>query len=162
MIQITESKFKDLIYNQPFQFDDGGRAAAGYKGQTGDCVARAVAIASGKSYEEVYERLANGNATQRSGKRKRPTDGVKTASHGITVKRKWFQDYMKSLGFDWIPTMHIGQGCKVHLRADELPKGRLVVSVSKHYTTMIDGVVLDTYDPSRQGNRCVYGYFIKK
>ena len=28
--------------------------------------------------------------------------------------------------------MPIGSGCKVHLRAEELPKGRLVVALSKH------------------------------
>ena len=55
--------------------------------------------------------------------------------------------------------MFIGQGCKVHLRADELPKGRLVVALSKHIVAIIDGVIHDTGDPSRGGTRCVYGYF---
>jgi len=40
--------------------------------------------------------------------------------------------YNESLGWKWTPTMRIGQGCKVHLRADELPVGRLIVSVSRH------------------------------
>ena len=30
-----------------YAFDDGGRAPAGYKGTTGDCVCRAIAIATG-------------------------------------------------------------------------------------------------------------------
>ena len=55
--------------------------------------------------------------------------------------------------------MAIGQGCKVHLRADELPTGRLIVAVSKHITAVIDGVIHDTHDCSRSGTRCVYGYF---
>lgn len=38
-----------------FQFDDGGRAAAGYKGTTGDCACRAIAIASGRPYQEIYD-----------------------------------------------------------------------------------------------------------
>jgi hypothetical protein len=33
--------------------------------------------------------------------------------------------------------MQIGPGCTVHLRADELPSGRLVVSVSKHLIAAI-------------------------
>lgn len=41
-----------------FQFDDGGRAQAGYKGSTGDCVTRAIAIATGKPYSEVYDAIA--------------------------------------------------------------------------------------------------------
>jgi hypothetical protein len=40
-----------------FVMDDGGRAAAGYKGQTGDCVCRSIAIATGKPYQEVYDAL---------------------------------------------------------------------------------------------------------
>jgi hypothetical protein len=66
---------------------------------------------------------------------------------------------MKQLGWMWTPTMQIGSGCTVHLRADELPPGRLVVSVSKHLTAVIDGVIHDTHDCSRRGTRCVYGYW---
>jgi hypothetical protein len=58
--------------------------------------------------------------------------------------------------------MHIGRGCTVHLRAEELPTGRLVVSLSKHVTAVVNGVIRDTYDPSRGGTRCVYGYFTKE
>jgi len=160
--QNQKRTFQNPTNTTTFTYNDGGRAAAGYKGHTGDCVARAVAIASGKPYQEVYDVLAHGNATQKKTKRGSKRTGQFTASHGINVKRKWFQEYMESIGFVWTPTMKIGQGCKVHLRADELPKGRLVISVSKHYTTMIDGVINDTYDPSRDGTRCVYGYFTKQ
>ena len=54
-----------------------------------------------------------------------------------------------------------GSGCRVHLRPGELPKGRLVVAVSKHYTAVIDGTVHDIGDPCRGGTRCVYGYWRK-
>lgn len=64
-------------------------------------------------------------------------------------------------GWVWTPTMFIGSGCKVHLRGDELPAGRLIVSVSKHLVAVIDGVIHDTYDCSRNGTRCVYGYYRK-
>ena len=103
---------------ETFKFNDGGREAAGYKGKTGDCVCRSICIVTGLPYEQVYERLANGNATQRRGKREcKSKAGVKTAARGINTKRKWFADYMVSLGFVWTPTMLIGQGCKVHLKA---------------------------------------------
>ena len=136
--------------------NDGGRAAAGYKGTAGDCVCRAIAIATGLPYAEVYDRLAKETGAQRAGKR-----GKKKASaaNGITTKRKWFGDYMKSLGFKWTPTMKIGSGCKVHLRDGELPNGRLVVIVSKHMVAVVNGVIFDTHDPSRYGYRCVYGYY---
>jgi len=142
-----------------FKYNDGGRGQSGYKGKTGDCVCRAICIATGRPYDEVYEFLANGNATQRKGKREGSKAGKRTASEGINTNRKWFGEYMESLGFVWTPTMLIGQGCKVHLSADELPMGILIVSVSKHFTCVIDGVINDTYNPDRDGTRCVYGYY---
>ena len=146
-----------------FNFNDGGRAKAGYKGRTGDCVTRAVAIAAELPYQEVYDRLAEGNANQRVTKRSRKTTArQKTASHGISTTRKWFKDYMKSLGFKWVSTMGIGSGCKVHLKSDELPSGRVIARVTRHYCAVIDGVINDTYNPSRDETRCVYGYWIKQ
>lgn len=140
--------------------NDGGRAASGRKGSTGDCVARSIAIASGLPYQKVYDDLAYINArmpiTKRRAVRGRHL-GQLTASHGIYVQSKLFKDYMKNLGFVWTATMGIGTGCKVHLRADELPKGRIIVSLSRHYSAVIDGVIHDIYDPSRGGTRCVYG-----
>lgn len=144
-----------------FKYNDGGRAEAGYKGTTGDCVTRAVAIAAALPYKKVYDQLAEGNATQRTTKNSSKSSGKKTARNGIDTRRKWFKDYMKSLGFKWTPTMGIGTGCKVHLTANELPKGTLICSVSRHITTVIDGVINDTYDCSRDGTRCVYGYWTK-
>lgn len=143
-----------------YEYNDGGRKAAGYKGDAGDCVTRAVAIASGLSYSDVYNALAVGNARQRATKRTKG-NRAESARNGIFTKRKWFDDYMRSLGFTWTPTMSIGSGCKVHLHEGELPMGRLVVSVSRHMVAVIDGVMQDTYDPSRDGKRCVYGYYSK-
>jgi len=142
-----------------YQYDDGGWAAAGFKGETRDCVTRAVAIATGLPYLEVYNRLADGNASQR--RTRKGTGGVRSASHGISTSRLWFRNYLQSLGFKWTPTMGIGTGCKVHLRADELPPGRLIVSVSRHMVAVIDGVLHDNHDSTRDGTRCVYGYWSK-
>lgn len=139
-------------------YNDGGRKAAGFKGHSGDCVTRAVAIASRRPYWEVYAILSQGCKTQRLTKRSGPKAN---AANGVNTKRKWFKDYMHSLGFKWVPTMGIGTGCRVHLREGELPMGRLVVLVSKHYVAVINGVVHDTFDCTRMGTRCVYGYWIQ-
>ena len=147
-----------VIANPAFVYDDGGRKAAGYKGSAGDCVCRAVAIAARLPYQEVYDRLAEGNVSQRKSKRSK-RERTRSAGHGINTTRKWFKDYMKELGFVWTPTMQIGSGCQVHLKADELPSGRLVCNVSKHQVAVIDGVIYDTHDCSRKGTRCVYGYW---
>lgn len=151
-------------------YNDGGRGAAGFAGHAGDCVARSIAIASGRPYQEVYDVLAAGNAEQRVTKHSKRNAGKRTASSGVYVRRKWFKDRMAAWGFTWTPTMQIGSGCKVHLLEGELPSGRLVVAVSKHYTVVIDGVVHDTHDPHRatiwtkdgvqsMSHRCVYGYW---
>jgi hypothetical protein len=145
--------------------NDGGRAAAGFKGTAGDCVCRAITIATGKPYGEVYGRLAEGNATQKKTKRTAKTGrGVRTAREGIYVRRKWFKDYMTELGFEWVSTMgfneidgkKVGTGCQVHLRTDELPLGRLVVHVSKHSVAVIDGVIHDTHTTRRAAAPGVY------
>lgn len=146
-----------------YEYDDGGRKDAGFnnRGEVGDCVCRALAIATGRPYAEIYDRLAVGNETQRLTKRsrRRASAGQRTASHGILTGRKWFRDYMTELGFEWTATMQVGVGCKVHLRRDELPDGRLVCNVSKHLVAVIDGCIRDTYNPDRLGTRCVYGYW---
>jgi hypothetical protein len=133
-------------------YDDGGREAAGYTGKTGDCVTRAIAIATGQPYQMVYD------AINVAAKRERPRRGSRsTARDGVAKPTS--RRYLTALGWRWVPTMGIGTGCKVHLRADELPSGRLVVALSRHMAAVIDGVVHDTHDPSRGGTRCVYGYW---
>ena len=169
-----------------FVRNDGGRAAAGFKGSAGDCVARSIAIVTGRPYAEIYAALAKGAGSQRASKRTKRRSA--SARNGIHTRRKWFKDYMATLGLKWIPTMQIGSGCKVHLDAAELPAGRIVVAVSGHYTAMINGIIHDTYDPRREksysfepdrgqalkanqgrnengvwteiGGRCVYGYWM--
>lgn len=153
---------------------DGGRAAAGFKGDAGDCVTRSIAIVTGRPYAEIYAALSEGSRTARVTKRRKRKA---SARDGVYTQSKWFKEYMRSLGFEWTPTMRIGSGCTVHLHDGELPSGRLVVAVSKHYTAVIDGVIHDTDDPQRETTwfkqgvfdsrdavagrvrRCVYGYW---
>lgn len=137
-----------------FVFHDGGRAAAGYKGKTGDCVTRSIAIATERTYQEVYDALNRFAQTERISKRKRRRSSSRTG-----VFRQTYQAYLESLGWRWTSTMSIGSGCKIHLRSSELPRGPLVVKVSGHLTAVIDGVLYDTHDCSRDGARWVYGYF---
>lgn len=134
--------------------DDGGRKAAGFKGATGDCVTRAIAIAVGLPYVVVY------NALNDLAKLERPRGKRKRSNARTGVNRPTYHKLLLDLGATWVPTMSIGSGCKVHLRADELPAGRLVVRCSKHVVAVIDGVMHDEYDPSRDGTRCVYGYYV--
>lgn len=134
--------------------DDGGREAAGFKGSTRDCVTRAIAIATETDYREVYDALTErarvAALTARKKKHGSPRSGV---------YRSVYQPYLEGLGWAWTPTMQIGSGCTVHLCAEELPAGRLIASVSRHLVAVVDGVARDTHDPTRDGRRCVYGYY---
>ncbi len=136
--------------------NDGGRAASGFKGEARDCVCRAISIATGIPYIEVYKGLNEAASSERIGSRKLKKSSARNGVFNRTSRR-----YMESLGWKWTPTMSIGSGCSVHLSAKELPAGRLVVVLSRHIAAVIDGVLPDTYDCSRGGTRCVYGYFSK-
>lgn len=143
--------------------NDGGRADAGFKGDAGDCVVRAIAIATGQPYMKVYEDLNRFNETHMLSRRGRVAKILE--KRGTTPRngnfREVYELYLGTLGWVFTPTMSIGSGCKVHLKADELPKGRLICRISKHLCAVIDGVIHDTYDCSREGTRCVYGYYQK-
>jgi hypothetical protein len=139
-----------------FVYNDGGRGDAGYEGNTGDCVTRAISIATRLSYKYVYDSLNTMSQDERIGKRKRKLSNARTG-----VYRQTYERFLNKQGWTFHPTMFIGSGCKVHLTADELPKGTIICRVSRHLCVVIDGVIHDTHDPSRGGTRCVYGYFAK-
>ena len=138
-----------------FIFDDGGRSASGYKGTTCDCVVRSISIATGIPYQTVYDGL---NHLVKSS---RQTTAVRRSSSRTGIVRRFYQSYLESLGWEWVAVMKIGSGCRMHLKPSELPSGHIIARVSKHMVAVIDGVIHDTSDPSRDGTRCVYGYFRK-
>ena len=149
--------------NLKLEVDDGGRAAAGYKGQAGDCVVRSIAIVTGLPYQKVYDDLFKANEEFRNTSRtklarslKQKNDSPRSGTHRVVLKK-----YLAQLGFQWTPTMFVGKGCKVHLKKEELPSGTLLVSCSKHITVVSNGILIDTHDCSRNGTRCVYGFWTK-
>jgi len=138
-----------------FTYNDGGREAAGFKGQTRDCVTRAIAIVTRKPYMEVYNALNElaDPFNKRHCKPRMTNSGIRMSSRSNSrtgVHKQVYHKYLLSLGMKCTPTMFIGQGCKVHLCKDELPSGKLIVAVSKHLTAVIDGVVNDIFNPARE------------
>lgn len=129
-----------------FVYNDGGRSKYFKAKNVGDCAIRAIAIATDKDYKEVYNEL------------KKLNNGV-SCRNG--TPKKVDKKYLTQLGWVWHPTMLIGQGCKVHLDANELPPGTLIVNLSHHLTCVKDGIIYDTYNCSRGERRCVYGYWTK-
>jgi hypothetical protein len=135
----------------PYQYDDGGRSLSGLSGTAGDCVVRAIAIATGLPYRKVYDDL---HAEMRA---RGPLMAGKSPRSGVPMDV--VRAYMARVGWEWVPTMRVGTGCTVHLTSGEIPDGRVVARVSKHMVAVVNGVMRDTFDPSRGGTRCVYGFF---
>lgn len=137
-------------------YDDGGRSRYFKAEKVGDCCARAIAIATQTDYKVVYDLINEYAKQERTGKRKKSISNARNGVYRDTAKK-----VMAELGWEWHPVMGIGTGCTMHMNPDELPKGRIVVSLSKHYAAVVDGVLHDTYDSTRGGTRCVYGYWSK-
>jgi len=119
----------------PFVWHDGGRRAAGHHGHTTDCLVRAIAITSGRPYQEIYDILG--------------TDRVDTHC-------QQFRDQMAAWGFVRHPCMGLEQESQIHLTSGELPNtGRLVILISSHgdcivhATALIDGTIYDAYNPQQ-------------
>ena len=140
-----------------FVYSSGGREKYFKKERVGDCVCRAICNATGMDYLVVYNLINEMAKKERIGSRKRGTSSARNGVYKGTIKK-----VMERLGWTWITCMEIGSGCTVHLCESELPKGTLVVKLSRHMTCVKDGVLYDTYDCSRGGNRCVYGYYVRK
>ena len=138
-----------------FVYATGGREKYYDAIKIGDCVTRAIANATGRDYQEIYN-IINSYAS-----RERPRDGKKSSARNGVSKDTVYK-LLTDMGWVWVPTMFIGKGCKVHLDEKELPGGTLIVSVSKHLTCVKDGVLYDTYDCTRGARRCVYGYYKKE
>lgn len=131
-------------------YDDGGRSLY-FKGKTGDCVCRSVAIASGRDYKEIYDLIF-------STMKESPRNGVNTR----TAK---FKRLMESLGFRWVATSGIGSHQAVHFIQGELPDGRMVCSVNGHWVAVVDNQVRDIFDCRLNTfgeHRRIYGYWIKE
>jgi len=146
-----------------YVYDDGGRKSAGFKGSTGDCVVRAIAIAAELSYQEVYNELQAAQHCHSLTGRDKYAKAMRSRKNISVRNGVWnrvYKPYLEdTLGWVWTPTMFVGKGCKVHLTEDELPAGRLICRLSKHLVAVVDRVAHDIYDCSRGGTRCVYGYW---
>ena len=121
---------------------DGGRAAAGFKGRTGDCGVRAMAVALGLDYKACYQELAQAHK-ERTGK--------KTARNGIY--KETFSEVLSRHGWVWHPAPKF-DGRKA--RASDMPKGKVIVRMSKHFAAVIDGTVHDSWNST---HKMVYGFW---
>ncbi len=145
----------------PRAYDDGGRSSY-FQGSTGDCVTRAIVLATGRDYKAVYDDLFELAREMHAASRARWAKSNPTPRTG--VHRHVYQRYLEEVGWLWVPTMKVGAGCTVHLAVGELPPCDIIARVSRHvcfvdYVGRREHVIRDTGDPARDGTRCVYGYF---
>ncbi|TWU16760.1 DUF2786 domain-containing protein [Allorhodopirellula heiligendammensis] len=127
-------------------WDDGGRADSGYVGLAGDCVTRAIAIATGTSYRDVYGALgAIADMT--------PRNGLATSVAA---------QHLHTLGWE----RHEGDG--MSLASAVLPTGAVIVHLAApkhrragHFCSVIDHVIYDTWNPSDDDNFVVAAYWTR-
>ena len=130
-------------------YDTGGREKYYKKLTVGDCVVRAIAIANNMDYKETYKLVKKYNSGFT------PRNGVyKLVAHNV----------LTALGWQYIPCCGRGHtGELIHMREEELPDAeRIICNMDRHIAAVIDGKLHDTYDCSKQGNRQIYGYWVKE
>lgn len=151
-----------------FEYSDGGRSKYFKASNVGDCVTRAIAIATGIDYKEVYDRLKE-LAKKESVKHHR---GHKQSSVRDGVFKETWKKYLAEIGWKKVSTIKPGSSERVHLTESEIPNGTLIVQLSKHLVCVKDKVIYDTYDSSKKEyydefgdlvineERLVYAYWI--
>jgi len=125
-----------------FIWHDGGRARCGFVGQTGDCVTRSIAIATGQMYRHVYNELSEAS--------------LRTARHGIANDVS--AEYLRERGWTHRPVDRFSQ--------EDLPKGVLLLSFrtkserrSGHLSCLIDHTIYDTWNPFEDTSFALAGYW---
>ena len=125
-----------------YQYNDGGRKAAGFKGTAGDCGARAMTIALRLDYSAVYRELAQANADN---------GRAKSARNG--VMKDVYTEVLKRHGWVWMKAPQF-EGRKA--RCSDMPAGVVIAKQARHFVAVIDGVALDIWDCT---HKMVYGYW---
>jgi hypothetical protein len=141
---ILHSQVTEKESEMKYQYNDGGRKAAGFKGTAGDCGARAMAIALGLDYSTVYKELAQANADN---------GRAKSARNG--VMKDVYTEVLKRYGFVW---MKAPQFAGRKARCSDLT-GVVIAKQARHFVAVIDGVANDAWDSTE---RMVYGYWAKQ
>ena len=137
-----------------FIINDGGRYAAGFKGETGDCEARAIVNATGWDYQTVYDFIANEMAEAGFGKsanayylgarqmaKFRANGNKKT--RGKPNARKVQDNILTKLGFTKVK---LPKGPRPTYTEAHATYGNCVVTTRKHFCALANGALQDTFD----------------
>lgn len=129
---------------------DGGRLDAGFKGNSGDCVVRAIAIATNEPYIRVRRGLAELYSEMTGGFHRSAANGV-----GVETAHAW----LSNLGWETVIT-------KKSYLSDIPRKGIYIAALSNHYVAVVNGVIHDSWDSSvsmktKCGSPVMKGYYQK-
>lgn len=124
-----------------YHYNDGGRRDAGFKGQTSDCVTRAIAIATGTPYRQVYRELTELTKSM--------TGGLDT-SVASGCSNEVAHRYLIDLGWSVVPTPNR------YLKDAPRDQRILVKLTERHDVAVINGTVHDSWD-SRVSKRTKCG-----
>ena len=128
-----------------FTYTDGGRAEAGYKGTANDCATRALSIAEDIHYQVIYQDVNRFLKT--------------TFFENLTARQGLPEEIVKryygKMGWRYI---QVSEGYVTH---DKLPGGKVILNLEDHVSTVIDGVIHDDHDWTKE-NYKVLGYWRKR
>lgn len=149
----TAGQWKDLRRPNKHRFqwlyDDGGREAAGRRGRVGDCVCRAIAIATEQPYEQIYKTL------NELCKPFRETPRSRTPSCQFGMPGKVYQPFLEGQGWCFHKLPDYAQ-----FNASNVPQeGVSIISLYGHIATVKHGVIRDTFDCSYKGIARIYGFY---
>ena len=106
-----------------------------HKNNISDCVIRSLAVLTNRTWREVYDELSD-----------------LAGDEGLMFENAEFvEDYLDER-YDRVP--HISK--TVGEFSQEYPIGKYAVTMPNHITAIIDGDIIDSFDPSNRVIRCVW------
>lgn len=124
-----------------FHFNTGGREKYYKQVYVRDCATRALAIANNLDYKVAYKlmwKYQNGT----------PRNGVSTKSTNRCLS---------DIGWDY----HDIKSEHIKINEFKFPNGIIICRIKGHVTTIINGIINDTWNCSKK-NPEIVGYWIKK
>ena len=112
------------------------------KDNTGDCVIRAIAIATGKDYREVRDALFE----------------LAREMWVMPSTTDCYEAYLTSLGWERHSPLKDGNR-KVLVKDFPIKTGAVIIHTCKHLTTIVDGEIHDTWDTSGSAANSYYTCF---
>ena len=100
-----------------------------------DCVIRSISLLTGKTWDETYDELSDIASDDRL-----MFDSVEFVEDYLDDRYKRECNYSKTVGEF----------------ANEYPSGKYAVTMNGHITAIINGIIYDTFDPSRRIMRCAW------